>query len=165
MCGIAGSIALGNNSVSTEWVQNMQQAIHHRGPDGEGFWRDKQVALAMKRLSIIDVAGGGQPLFNEDNSLIIVGNGEIYNYIELNKTLKRNGHQPKTGSDIETIVHLYEDYGLDCLKKLRGMFAIALYDQKRKIVILARDRIGEKPLYWARLEDRIIFASEMKALL
>ncbi len=165
MCGIVGSVSLGKANVSTEWVKSMQNQIHHRGPDGEGFWRDAQVALAMKRLSIIDVEGGGQPLFNEDESLIVVGNGEIYNYVELNRSLRRKGHRLKTGSDIETIVHLYEEYGLGFLKKLRGMFAIALYDKRRGKIILARDRMGEKPLYYARLEDRIVFASEMKALL
>jgi len=143
----------------------MQAAMLHRGPDGAGEYVSDQVALAMRRLSIIDPEHGWQPLFSEDKRIVMVANGEIYNYVELRATLRAKGHVFATGSDCETIVHLYEDFGADCLHHLRGMFAIALWDEKRRRLILARDRMGEKPLYLFQGHDRLVFASEMKALL
>lgn len=166
MCGIAGIIA--REPLDQGWkrrVAGMSQAMQHRGPDGEGSYAGEKVLLAMRRLSIIDVAGGWQPLFNEDRSLALVANGEIYNFVELRQQLEARGHHFATGSDCETIVHLYEESGPDCVRQLRGMFAFALWDEKRRSLLLARDRMGEKPLYLCESEGSILFASEMKALL
>ena len=163
MCGIAGNINYQGKSSKTI-TSNMLHALVHRGPDGEGTWSDHYVSLGMRRLSIIDLSGGMQPLFNEDKSIVIVGNGEIYNYQKLNKQIIKQGHKPRTGSDIETIIHLYEEYGVDCVEKLEGMFAFALYDLKSKTVFLARDRMGEKPLYYSSSKDQFLFASELKAI-
>lgn len=165
MCGIVGQIIRPRSRIRSGQLRRMQEAIRHRGPDGEGSFLSDRVVLAMRRLAIIDLSGGNQPLANEDRGVEIVGNGEIYNYLELQKELKRKGHRLKTKSDIETVVHLYEDLGIKCVKKLRGMFALALYDKRKQRVFLIRDRLGEKPLYWARVKEGIVFASEMKALL
>lgn len=143
----------------------MLGALRHRGPDGSGIWEDDSVSLAMRRLSIIDLVGGQQPLFNEDKSLVIVGNGEIYNYIELSRLVRRRGHKPRTGSDIELVLHLYEDEGIGCVKRLRGMFALALYDKKKQILYLIRDRMGEKPIYWSEINSQLVFSSELKSIL
>ena len=143
----------------------MQQAMIHRGPDAEGAFLNAHVHLAMRRLSIIDLAGGAQPLYNEDRSLTLVANGEIYNYVELRQQLQALGHRFSTDGDCETILHLYEEYGLDCVRHLRGMFAFALWDSRRQRVLLARDRMGEKPLYLYQQNERLLFASELKALL
>lgn len=164
MCGIAGCINY-TGRVNPQKTTRMLETMVHRGPDSQGMWSDKYVSLGMRRLSIIDVQGGIQPLYNEDRSIIIIGNGEIYNYKQLNKLVRKNGHRPHTGSDIETIVHLYEDYGVACLKKLVGMFAFALYDTKKKQIILGRDRLGEKPLYYAQEKNDLYFASELKAII
>src|SRR6185436_12994900 len=129
--------------------------IVHRGPDDEGIYVDGPVGLGMRRLSIIDIAGGHQPISNEDGTVWVVFNGEIYNYRELRPNLEARGHRFATNSDTETIVHLYEEYGPDFVHHLRGMFAIAL----------VRDRLGIKPLYYAALGDRLVFGSELKALL
>ena len=138
MCGIAGIIA--REPIDQEWkrrVARMTESMQHRGPNGEGHFASEQVMMAMRRLSIIDVAGGWQPLFNEDRSLALVANGEIYNFVELRQQLEARGHQFATGSDCETIVHLYEEYGIDCAQHLRGMFAFALWDEKRRRVLIA----------------------------
>ncbi len=161
MCGICGIVGPGNSLQ----VRLMQQALRHRGPNGEGNTTSSQVNLAMRRLAIIDVAGGDQPLYNEDKSIEIVGNGEIYNYVELAKELKSKRHKLRTGSDIETVVHLYEDLGIKCVTKLRGMFALTLHDKIKHKVYLIRDRMGEKPLYYTFTKSGLVFASEMKALL
>lgn len=137
----------------------------HRGPDGYGDYLDARVGLTMRRLAIIDLQKGSQPLYNEDKSIVIVGNGEIYNYKELRGKLFSKGHELKSESDIEIIAHLYEDEGLKCLRKLRGMFALAIYDKGKNQLHLVRDRLGEKPLYWSVTKHGLIFASEMKALL
>ena len=137
----------------------------HRGPDGSGEDISSHVALLMRRLSIIDVAGGQQPLYNEDSSIAVVANGEIYNSPELRSMLIGKRHQFRTGSDCETIVHLYEEYGLDFVHHLRGMFAIALWDSRLRRLVLARDRMGEKPLYLYQTKNQLLFASEMKTLL
>jgi asparagine synthase (glutamine-hydrolysing) len=166
MCGIAGIVShrpIEPGEIAA--LGTMNDRLRHRGPDGEGQFRDGNVALAMRRLSIIDLAGGWQPLYNEDRSLAIVANGEIYNYVELRKQLEARGHRLTTSGDIETILHLYEEHGLDCVKHLRGMFAFALWDSKQRRLVLARDRMGEKPLYLYESHGTLLFASEMKALL
>ena len=166
MCGIAGIISANRlEPGDLDAVAAMNDRLQHRGPDGAGQFKNDHVALAMRRLSIIDLATAWQPLYNEDRSLAIVGNGEIYNYIELRRHLEQRGHQLNTQGDIETILHLYEEYGLDCVQHLRGMFAFALWDDKRRRVMLARDRMGEKPLYLYEHNRKLVFASEMKALL
>ncbi len=143
----------------------MCDAIVHRGPDDEGIYVNGGVALGMRRLSIIDVAGGHQPIHNEDRSVWVVFNGEIYNFPQLRTELQARGHEFYTNSDTEVIVHLYEDLGVDCVQKLRGMFAFALYDERRQSLLLARDRLGIKPLHYAFAGERLLFGSEIKALL
>jgi len=142
----------------------MSSALTHRGPDGEGKFNVPHLAMAMRRLSIIDLNSGWQPLYNEDRSVVVIANGEIYNYVELREALQKRRHRLSTKSDIETIAHLYEDHGLDCVKYLRGMFAFALWDAKQNRLVLARDRIGEKPLYIYQTGDAVYFASEIRAL-
>ncbi|HZH48353.1 MAG TPA: asparagine synthetase B, partial [Nitrospira sp.] len=151
MCGIAGAIAtkpLTPETVSR--VTGMNARLVHRGPDGQGTFHEGPIALAMRRLSIIDIQGGQQPIFNEDKTLVLIANGEIYNYVELRAQLRSQGHRFRSGTDCEVIVHLYEQYGLDCVKQLRGMFAFALWDSRQRRLMLARDRMGEKPLYLYR---------------
>ena len=143
----------------------MLDTIRHRGPDDEGMYISKNIGLGHRRLSIIDLSTGHQPLSNEDGSLWIVFNGEVYNYQELRKELIAQGHSFKTHSDTEVIVHLFEEYGESCIEKLRGMFAFALWDDKMKLLLLARDRVGIKPLYYMLSSESIIFASEIKAIL
>lgn len=143
----------------------MTQTIVHRGPDDEGFYCDAGIGFGFRRLSIIDVAGGHQPLSNEDGSIWVMLNGEIYNYTELARQLLGLGHRFSTKSDTETIAHLYEEYGEDCFTHLRGMFAIALWDSRSRKLLLARDRVGKKPLYYAAYGERIVFGSELKCLL
>jgi asparagine synthase (glutamine-hydrolysing) len=146
-------------------MRTMRAALAHRGPDGEGEFASRHVTLGMRRLSIIDVHGGWQPLYNEDRSLALVANGEIYNFVELRAELEAKGHRFGTGSDCETILHLYEEHGLGCVDHLRGMFAFALWDLSCGRLLLARDRMGEKPLYVYKSDREILFASELKALL
>lgn len=165
MCGISGYVGHTSASIAKSRVKKMNQALSHRGPDGHGMTVASNVILAMRRLAIIDVAGGQQPLFNEDKSIAIVGNGELYNYIELQKWLKKKGHTLATGSDIEVFAHLYEEFGWEAVKKVKGMFAIALHDRKKKKVYLFRDRVGEKPLYYTMINKELYFASELKSLL
>ena len=165
MCGICGLISNEVTSFDIEKVRAMNNQMINRGPDGEGFYFNDCVALAMRRLSIIDLTTGWQPLYNEDHSLVLVFNGEIYNYIELRANLEKAGHVLDTKSDGETILHLYEDYGLDFVQYLRGMFAIALWDKNQRRLIIARDRMGEKPLYFFINKKSLIFASELKAIL
>jgi asparagine synthase (glutamine-hydrolysing) len=148
-----------------ERVRAVNAAMFHRGPDGAGEFTAQNVMFAMRRLAIIDLNGGWQPLYNEDQSIGLVVNGEVYNYIELRKDLESRGHVFRTKSDCETIVHAYEEFGLDFVHKLRGMYAIALYDANRRRVILVRDRMGEKPLYLYHQPGRLLFASEMKSIL
>lgn len=166
MCGICGILSgNGINQAQTDSVRQMNNHLIHRGPDGEGTFTDDHITLAMRRLSIIDLQGGWQPIYNEDGSLVLITNGEIYNYIELRKELEKKGHNFSTKSDCETILHLYEEYGTDCIHHLRGMFAFALWDTKNQRLVLARDRMGEKPLYLYEKEGCLIFASELKALI
>ncbi len=165
MCGICGTYECGSESLPVDTVQAMLASIYHRGPDDEGLHVEPGLGMGVRRLSIIDVAGGAQPLYNEDRSVALVFNGEIYNYRELASELKKRGHILRTASDTEVIVHLYEDYGDDCVLHLRGMFAFALWDAKRRRLFLARDRLGIKPLYYAQAGGRLLFASEIKAIL
>jgi len=165
MCGIAGMIGREGEGVSAEQVRRMTDAIVHRGPDDEGISAVRNVGLGMRRLSIIDLAGGHQPIYNEDRSVSVVFNGEIYNFPKLREELIARGHKFYTHSDTEVIVHLYEEMGAACVTKLRGMFAIALWDEKRKSLLLARDRLGKKPLYYAVRDGRLYFGSEIKAML
>jgi len=166
MCGICGIVTkYAFKTEDFEQVMRMNAALAHRGPDGAGEYRDNHIALAMRRLSIIDLAGGWQPLYNEDRSLVLIANGEIYNYIELREQLQKRGHQFSTRSDCETILHIYEEHGVDCVKHLRGMFAFALWDANQRRLVLARDRMGEKPLYLYERDGMLLFASELKAVI
>jgi len=163
MCGIAGFI--NNKENKKEIIKKMTDRIIHRGPDAEGFYVDNDVALGHRRLSIIDLGGGDQPIYNEDKSLVIIFNGEIYNYLELRDTLKKDGHKFKTSSDTEVIIHGYEKWGRELPKHLRGMFAFAIYSVKDKSLFLARDNFGIKPLYYYENNDTFMFASEIKSFL
>lgn len=167
MCGLAGIFdTRDRRPIDRDLLTAMADSLSHRGPDGAGFYVAEGVGLAHRRLSIIDLAGGHQPLFNEDHSVSLVYNGEIYNYKELASELRGYGHQFRTVSDTEVVVHAWEQWGPDCVKRFRGMFAFALWDGNSKTLFLARDRMGIKPLYYAVLPDgRLIFGSEMKALL
>ena len=167
MCGIAGIVTRDSSGlVDTVRLKAMADAIAHRGPDAEGFFTQAPgVGLAHRRLSIIDLEGGNQPIGNEDGSIQIVFNGEIYNFESLRDRLINNGHSFKTNSDTETLVHLYEEYGEDLVQHLRGMFAFAIWDREKKQLLLARDHLGQKPLYYALDDNRILFGSEIKAIL
>lgn len=163
MCGIAGFLSF-DSSARQPLVQAMCDRMVHRGPDDEGFYSDRDCAIGMRRLSIIDLARGHQPISNEDGSIWIVFNGEVYNYQSLRDDLIAQGHVFKTASDTETLIHLYEQEGTEGLKKLRGMYAYAIWDTRRQRLLLVRDRFGKKPLYVARRKNGIYFASEMKCL-
>jgi len=163
MCGIAGFI--NNKDNKKEIIKKMTDRIIHRGPDAEGFYIDDDIALGHRRLSIIDLGGGDQPIYNEDKSKVIVFNGEIYNYLELRDILKKDGHKFKTNSDTEVIIHGYEKWGKDLPKQLRGMFAFAIYDKNDKSLFLARDNFGIKPLYYYQNNNTFMFASEIKSFL
>jgi asparagine synthase (glutamine-hydrolysing) len=165
MCGIAGLIRWNNQPVVEQEIRAMCRMMIHRGPDEEGIYIKDGVGLGMRRLSIIDLEGGQQPVFNEDGTVCVVFNGEIYNYQDLHRHLVRSGHRFRTRSDTETIVHLYEEYGARCVDHLRGMFAFAIWDNRLKRLLLARDRLGIKPLYYAELEEGLAFASELKPIL
>jgi asparagine synthase (glutamine-hydrolysing) len=166
MCGIAGILNLDSTSQSnTEVLDRMLLSIYHRGPDEHGVLCDREIAMGMRRLSIIDLADGTQPIFNESGRYAVILNGEIYNYIELRKDLIQRGHTLKTHSDTEVIVHLYEEFGDRCVEHLRGMFAFAVWDNVERELFIARDRMGEKPLYYCRHQNSFLFASEIKALL
>lgn len=166
MCGIAGILYLnGRRSDDRAALEKMRESLVHRGPDGHGSLIRGPVRLTMRRLSIIDLDGGSQPMTNESGMVHVVFNGEIYNFAELRDTLLGRGHRFRTRSDTETIVHAYEEWGDDFVRRLNGMFAIALWDESRARLVLARDRAGIKPLYYARVNDTLVFASELKALL
>ncbi len=166
MCGIAGTFNYKkNHPVSKDILKIMSDAIIHRGPDDEGFYIKDDIGLAFRRLSIIDLNTGNQPIHNEDSTVWVVFNGEIYDYVELRENLIGKGHSFYTRSDTEVIVHLYEEYGTEFPLHLNGMYGIALWDEKKKTLLLVRDRPGIKPLYYAETDDGIMFASEIKALL
>ena len=166
MCGIAGIVAsdllLADD---TARVTRMRDVIAHRGPDDAGMLVDERAALGHRRLSIVDLAAGHQPLANEDDSIWIIFNGEIYNHASIRPGLESAGHRYRTRSDTETIVHAYEEWGDACVERLRGMFAFAIWDARRRRLLLARDRLGVKPLYWALAGNRLLFGSEIKAIL
>jgi asparagine synthase (glutamine-hydrolysing) len=167
MCGICGKVYFDpQRMVTRAELGRMSQTLEHRGPDGEGFWTDGHVGLAHRRLAIIDLrAVAGQPMSNEDGSIWVTFNGEIYNFQELRCELVARGHVFRTTSDTEVIVHAYEEYGRECLNRFRGMFAFALWDTRTRILLLARDRVGKKPLYYYKGHDCFVFGSEIKALL
>ena len=172
MCGVCGIVdwegsgsAGASPSLDMAVLKGMVTAIGHRGPDEFGLYRDECAGLGHARLSIIDLSGGGQPMANEDQSLWIVFNGEIFNYVELAPELERRGHRFSTRSDTEVILHLYEEYGPRCVDYMNGQFAFAIWDRTRRVLFMARDRLGIRPLYYARIAKRLVFASEIKSLL
>jgi len=165
MCGIAGIFSTGERRVYPAEVKAMCDAIVHRGPDDAGYYVKGRVGLGMRRLSIIDLATGHQPVRNEDGSVWVVMNGEIYNYRELRSDLEQRGHRFYTSTDTEVLVHLYEEFGGECVNRLRGMFAFAIWDERRQALFVARDRLGIKPLYYAEVDGRLLFASELKSIL
>ena len=166
MCGIAGVVRFSSSDrVDPAILRQMCGAMAHRGPDDEGFYLDGPVGLGMRRLSIVDLATGHQPICNEDRTLWIVFNGEIYNHAELRDPLIARGHRYATHSDTETIVHLYEEYGHDCVHHLRGMFAFAIWDTRKRSLFIARDRLGIKPLYYHLTPELFLFGSEIKVIL
>ncbi len=166
MCGITGFIHFEKGrTVDGDKLKRMTDVIAHRGPDGEGFHIANQVGLGHRRLAIIDLNTGDQPMYSEDRELVIVFNGEIYNYVELQQELKALGHQFKTSSDTEVILKAYQQWGIDCQKKLNGMWAFALWDNREQHLLISRDRIGEKPLNYALFDNSILFGSEIKSLL
>ncbi len=168
MCGIAGWINLENKPSQDGGeavLHAMCERMKHRGPDSEGLWVEKQVALGMRRLSIIDLATGEQPVYSEDKSIVVVMNGELYNFREVRADLEKRGHKFETQTDTEILPHLYEEYGEDMLEHINGMFAFALWDKRREKLLIARDRFGEKPLYYGVFGGKLIFASEPKVLL
>ena len=165
MCGIAGMLLAGGGEADPAVVRAMTRALSHRGPDEEGYHVEGRVGLGHRRLSIIDLGGGRQPIYNEDRSICVVFNGEIFNYVELRRDLEKKGHRFRTRTDTETIVHAYEEYGRDYLSRLNGQFAIALWDGREQVLGLARDRLGIRPLFYARPGGAdLVFGSEMKAL-
>src|SRR6266516_163646 len=171
MCGIAGLVALPGSDfrVSEAQVEAMRESVAHRGPDGAATWLDADsvVGLGFRRLAIVDLSPGAmQPMPNEDGSVRLLFNGEIYNHLALRRELESRGHRFRSDhADSEPIVHAFEEWGIDCLHRLRGMFALAIWDGRGRELWLARDRLGVKPLYWARYRGRLAFASEIKALL
>jgi asparagine synthase (glutamine-hydrolysing) len=165
MCGICGILSLDGRPPDRGVLEQMNATLVHRGPDSDGFLIDGAVGLAMRRLSIIDLAGGDQPISNEDQTIHVIQNGEIYNYRELREELRSQGHRFRTESDTEVLVHLYEQQGLEFAERLRGMFGIAIWDAPRRRLVLARDRFGIKPLYYRETGDSLCFGSELKALM
>jgi asparagine synthase (glutamine-hydrolysing) len=166
MCGICGAFEYERRTdLPSAMIHDMNQTMVHRGPDDGGVFVGPGIGLGHRRLSIIDLAGGHQPMSNEDGTIWVLLNGEIYNYPELRADLLQRGHVFTTKSDTEAIVHAYEDFGEGCFAKLRGMFSIALWDSRERKLILARDRVGKKPLFYAADKDGILFGSELKALL
>jgi len=165
MCGIAGVLDFQSNTPSQKEVQDLVGSLSHRGPDGTGFYSDKCFSFGMSRLAIIDVLGGAQPLFNEAGSVALIANGEIYNYKQLRHQLELKGHQFHSRSDSEVIVHLYEEKGEACVQELRGMYAFALWDKRVNKLLLVRDRLGIKPLYYFNSKDQFLFSSEIRPML
>jgi asparagine synthase (glutamine-hydrolysing) len=165
MCGITGFVNLDGRPADGDLLARMNEAIRHRGPDEDGYYLRERAAMAMRRLAIIDLAGGQQPIANEERTAWIVFNGEIYNFRELKGRLEELGHTFRTDCDTEAIVHAYEQYGADCPRHLRGMFAFAIWDERKGELFLARDRVGKKPLLYAKTGDAFVFGSEFSALL
>src|SRR5688500_11269572 len=166
MCGIAGRFNFDpSHAVSRAGLVAMTDAVIHRGPDAGGYYLDGAIGLGMRRLSIIDLATGDQPIGNEDGTVQVVFNGEIYNYQELRRGLIDRGHHLKTSGDTEALVHVYEERGPGRVQELRGMFGFALWAARRRRLVLGRDRLGIKPLYYSVAGGRLVFASELKSLL
>ena len=165
MCGNAGIVSLNQSPVFEADIRTMCSVISHRGPDGEGVHIGDGVGLGMRRLSIIDLASGQQPIYNEDRTISVVFNGEIYNFQELRERLESRGHLFSSRTDTEVLVHLYEEHGKRCVEHLRGMFGFALWDERRQVFLLARDRLGIKPVYYGVFDGRLLFASEVKSIL
>ncbi|HOJ86073.1 MAG TPA: hypothetical protein PLN68_04020, partial [Elusimicrobiales bacterium] len=165
MCGICGIFSFKNEKINHGDLKKMNDLLIHRGPDDEGFYVEETVGIAMRRLSIIDLESGKQPISNETNDIITVFNGEIYNFKEIKNELLSKGHKFKTKTDTEVIVHLYEEMGTDFPKKLRGMFAVALWDKRKKRLVLTRDRLGKKPLFYYIDSDYFAFSSEIDSLI
>ena len=165
MCGIAGLVDLRGRTVDPALARRLCAPLAHRGPDDEGYHAEGPVALGQRRLAILDLPGGRQPMSNEDGTVWITFNGEIYNFAELRRGLEERGHRFATRSDTEVIVHAYEQHGVDCLNELRGMFAFALWDRRSRTLVLARDRVGKKPLFYAEADGQWMFASELQGLL
>ena len=165
MCGIVGQLRPAGRPVDLDVVERMCEGLEHRGPDSRGIHHEPRVGLGIQRLRVIDLSTGDQPIYNEDRSIVVVLNGEIYNYRELREELQARGHRFATKGDTETIVHLYEEHGADCVKHLHGMFAFALWDRRRDLLLLARDRVGKKPLVYSLRDGTLSFASELHALL
>src|SRR3954469_8961956 len=165
MCGIVGQARNDGRAVSRALLEEMCAGLEHRGPDKRGIFAAEGTGLGIQRLRVIDLSTGDQPIYNEDRSVVVVLNGEIYNYRELRADLQSRGHTFATQGDTEVIVHLYEEYGADCVRHLHGMFAFALWDERRQQLVLARDRVGKKPLLYALRDGVLSFASEMQALL
>ncbi|WAJ70704.1 XrtA/PEP-CTERM system amidotransferase [Catenovulum adriaticum] len=165
MCGIAGILSFTpDEKIEQTLLEKMNNAQQHRGPNDQGYYNQNGVGLAHRRLSIIDLSGGHQPIFNEDGQVVVVFNGEIYNFQNIAEELKKLGHTFKTHSDTETIVHAWEEWGVNCLEHFNGMFAFALWDNNKNELFIARDRIGEKPLHYALIDNQLIFGSELKVL-
>ncbi|MFW6139184.1 MAG: asparagine synthetase B family protein [Spirochaetota bacterium] len=165
MCGICGIVDPGGVSApDTRLITRMIGRLRHRGPDSSGYYQGDTALLGHARLAIIDVDRGGQPMSNEDGSIWITYNGEIYNYIELAEELKAKGHTIKTHCDTEIVVHAFEEWGVDCFNRFNGQWAAALWNEKTRRLLISRDRLGIRPLYYTFLDNRFIFASEIKAL-
>src|SRR5712672_872510 len=166
MCGVAGILEFARDTrANPALLREMCRVMAHRGPDDDGFHSDGPAAIGMRRLSIVDLATGHQPISNEQGSLTIVFNGEIYNHLALREQLIARGHTYRTRSDTETIVHLYEEYGSDCVKHLRGMFALVIWDRRKRVLFAARDRLGIKPFYYRWDGKSFLFGSEIKTIL
>lgn len=166
MCGITGLVDLrGERAVNESLLRGMNGALFHRGPDGDGFHIEPGVGFGHRRLSIIDLEGGKQPLYNEDHTVVVTFNGEIFNFMEVEKELMARGHVFRTRCDTEVIVHAWEEWGVDCLKRFNGMFAFSVWDQNKRTLFVARDRMGVKPLYYAEVDGWLVFGSELKAVL
>src|SRR5689334_9983884 len=165
MCGIAGVLAASGGKADRDVLERMLERLHHRGPDAVGFHLDGAVGLGVARLRIVDLTTGDQPMGNEDGSVQVAFNGEIYNHVALREALSRRGHRFRTRADTEVIAHAWEEHGERCVEALNGMFALAIWDAHRQQLFLARDRMGEKPLYYAVTDDGLVFGSELRAVL
>jgi asparagine synthase (glutamine-hydrolysing) len=165
MCGIAGTVRSDGSAADPALVERMCAALEHRGPDARGVHAEGPAGLGIQRLRVVDLEGGDQPIYNEDRTVAVVLNGEIYNFRELRRRLEADGHRFRSDGDTETIVHLYEEEGVECVRHLDGMFAFALWDEPRQRLLIARDRVGKKPLFYSLRGDALSFASELRALL
>ena len=166
MCGITGHINMNNNNIlSSSSLESMVNSMIHRGPDDDGFYIDDSVQIGMRRLSIIDTHNGSQPIISDDNSIIVIMNGEIFNYKTLRDDLVKEGYSLKTHSDTEVLLNLYIKHGKDCITYLDGMFAFCIYDRNKKIVWIARDRVGIKPLFYSILDSSVVFGSTLDSII